>query len=73
MTRIEPGVDGVILSSGGRRGTFLPAVWDSLQDPRAFIEALKMKAGFPRDHWSKDVSLHRFRVESFAETVGVSR
>lgn len=64
---IEPGLDGLILSSSGRRGTFLPAVWESLPEPRAFLEALKLKAGLPRGHWAEDVTLHRFRVESFEE------
>ena len=67
LARIEPGLDGLILSSAGRRGTFLPAVWDSLPEPRAFLDALKLKAGLPRDHWAEDLTLHRFRVESFGE------
>ncbi|MGD9862374.1 MAG: AmmeMemoRadiSam system protein B [Pseudodonghicola sp.] len=67
LARIEPGRDGLILSSSGRRGTFLPAVWDSLPGPRAFLEALKLKAGLPRHHWAQDVTLLRFRVESFGE------
>jgi hypothetical protein len=67
LARIEPGLDGLILSSAGRRGTFLPAVWDSLPEPRAFLDALKLKAGLPRHHWAEDVTLHRFRVESFGE------
>lgn len=67
LARIEPGLDGLILSSAGRRGTFLPAVWDSLPEPRAFLGALKLKAGLPRHHWAEDVTLHRFRVESFGE------
>ncbi|MFC2970288.1 AmmeMemoRadiSam system protein B [Acidimangrovimonas pyrenivorans] len=67
LARIAPGLDGLILTSAGRRGTFLPAVWDSLPEPRAFLSALKQKAGLPRDHWAEDLRLHRFRVESFAE------
>lgn len=67
LARIEPGLDGLILSSAGRRGLFLPAVWDSLPEPRAFLEALKLKAGLPRGHWAADLTLQRFRVESFGE------
>lgn len=67
LARIEPGRDGLILSSAGRRGLFLPAVWDSLPEPRAFLDGLKRKAGLPRDHWAGDLTLQRFRVESFAE------
>lgn len=67
LSRIEPGLDGLILSSAGRRGLFLPAVWDNLPEPRAFLDALKRKAGLPQHHWAEDLTLHRFRVESFGE------
>ena len=30
VSRLRPGVDGVILSYGAHRGTFLPQVWESL-------------------------------------------
>ena len=60
-----PHRDGLILSSGGRRGTFLPSVWQQIPDPRAFLRALKAKAGLPPDlgHYR----LERFGTESFAE------
>ncbi|MBR9651572.1 AmmeMemoRadiSam system protein B [Thalassovita aquimarina] len=67
LSRIEPGLDGLFLSSAGRRGLFLPAVWDSIPDPRDFLDALKRKAGLPLHHWAGDVTLHRFRVESFGD------
>jgi len=67
LARIAPGLDGLILTSAGRRGTFLPAVWDSLPEPRRFLQELKRKAGLPRDHWAADLRLQRFRVESFEE------
>ncbi|WP_165354663.1 AmmeMemoRadiSam system protein B [Tropicimonas sp. IMCC6043] len=67
LARITPGKDGLILSSGGRRGVFLPSVWETLADPRAFLEGLKRKAGLPPDHWGRDYVLETFRVESFAE------
>jgi len=49
LVKLRPGVDGVILEHGGRRGTFLPQVWESLPDRRRFIEELKRKAGLPAD------------------------
>lgn len=67
LAQVVPGLDGLILSSAGHRGVFLPAVWDSLPDPQAFLEALKLKAGLPRQHWAQDTRLQRFRVESFGE------
>lgn len=65
--RLEPGRDGLILREGKRRSTFLPMVWTSLPDPRAFIEGLKVKAGLPGDYWSDSLRIERYRAESFAE------
>lgn len=67
LAQLRPGEDGLILSDQGRRATFLPMVWDSLPDPRAFLAALKQKAGLPRDHWSATIEISRYRAESFAE------
>ncbi len=68
LAQLRPGEDGLILSDRGRRGTFLPMVWDSLPDPAAFLTALKQKAGLARDHWSATLEVHRYRAESFAES-----
>ncbi|WP_323785781.1 AmmeMemoRadiSam system protein B [Thalassovita sp.] len=67
LSRVTPGLDGLILSSAGRRGVLLPAVWESLPDPREFLDTLKLKAGLERDHWSTELILQRFRVESFSD------
>lgn len=67
MAQIRPGIDGLILQSGARRGTFLPKVWDSLPTAEAFLSGLKVKAGLPRDHWSGDLKVWRYVAESFAE------
>lgn len=65
LAAIEPGVDGLILSEGGRRGTFLPSVWDQLPDPKHFLGHLKQKAGFAPDYWSPHIAVSRYRTESF--------
>ena len=65
LEQLRPGVDGLILEEHGRRATFLPAVWESLQDPQAFLQHLKMKAGLPADYWSDSISAHRYQVEAF--------
>jgi AmmeMemoRadiSam system protein A len=64
---LRPGVDGVVLSWGGLRGTFLPQVWDALPDPRAFLDALKVKAGLPRGFWSPDIALERYGVQKYVD------
>ncbi|HQR69796.1 MAG TPA: AmmeMemoRadiSam system protein B [Burkholderiaceae bacterium] len=65
--RLRPGVDGVTLQWRGRRGTFLPQVWESLPDPQEFIAQLKLKAGLPLDFWSGDLEIFRYSVEKFTE------
>lgn len=67
LQKIKPGRDGLILSDGRNRGTFLPMVWEGLTDPRAFLNGLKLKAGLPKTHWSKTLRIERFYAESFAE------
>jgi AmmeMemoRadiSam system protein B/AmmeMemoRadiSam system protein A len=64
---LRPGIDGVTLQWGGRRATFLPQVWESLPDVRAFLAHLKHKAGLPRDFWSPDLAIFRYTVEKFTE------
>lgn len=60
LRQVRPGIDGLILSAGGRRALFLPAVWESLPDPEAFLGHLKRKAGLPWDWWSPRAEVARF-------------
>ena len=46
LAHLVPGRDGVILARGGRRGTFLPEVWETFPEPGVFLEHLEAKAGF---------------------------
>ncbi len=64
IQQLRPGIDGLILTDKGHRGTFLPAVWESLADPRLFLEHLKLKAGLPQNYWSKTLTVQRYTVES---------
>jgi len=63
LKQICPGIDGLILSDCGCRGTFLPSVWESLPQPESFLQHLKLKAGLPEDHWSKTLKVERYTVE----------
>lgn len=63
LGQIVPGVDGLILEDAGRRGTFLPAVWESLPEPWQFLMHLKRKAGLSEHHWSDTVKVWRYRTE----------
>ena len=67
LAMIEPGLDGLILSEGRRRGTFLPSVWSQLPSPEAFLRHLKQKAGLAPAHWSEHIQVARYRTASFSE------
>lgn len=67
IRQIQPGIDGMIFECYGRRGTFLPQVWESLPEPHDFFTHLKQKAGFSPDFWSPDVKLYRYEVQKWKE------
>lgn len=67
IRQMRPGIDGMIFEYRGRRGTFLPQVWESLPEPRDFFTHLKQKAGFSPDFWSPDVKLYRYEVKKWKE------
>lgn len=67
IRQMRPGIDGMIFECRGRRGTFLPQVWESLPEPRMFFAHLKQKAGFPASFWSPEVRLYRYEVQKWKE------
>jgi len=67
LSRLRPGVDGVILYVGRHRATFLPQVWEELPDPELFIGHLMRKAGLAPDYWSDKVEISRYTVTAFHE------
>jgi AmmeMemoRadiSam system protein A len=69
LDQLRPGVDGLILSDGRRRGTFLPAVWAQLPDPVSFLGHLKLKAGLSPSHWSDTVRVERYTTDYFGAAV----
>lgn len=68
LARLRPGVDGVILSSGLRRATFLPQVWEKVPDAATFLSMLCEKAGLREDAWREGgLEVAIYQVESFHE------
>jgi AMMECR1 domain-containing protein len=64
LAELKPGIDGLILQDGPYRATFLPAVWESLEEPERFLAELKRKAGLSPDHWSGSIRFQRYRAQS---------
>ncbi len=63
LEQIRPGVDGLILQDGFRKGTFLPSVWEQLPEKASFFEHLKLKAGLAPGHWSDTLRVFRYTAE----------
>ena len=66
--KLRPGIDGVILSGGWRRATFLPQVWKQLPDVESFLSHLCMKAGMDAGAWKKgDIRVQTYQADYFSE------
>ena len=68
IAQLRPGADGVILSADGRRGTYLPQVWEQLPDPMQFLASLKQKAGIPADTRLTRCQVWRYQVRKWKES-----
>ena len=58
---------GAVVAAAGRRGTFLPAVWEQLPTNELFVSGLWRKAGLRPGHWPAEV--WTYDVEEFGRTV----
>lgn len=67
LAMLRPGVDGLVLSWHGHRGTFLPQVWEQVPDPEDFLTHLLHKARLPVFFWEPDVTIRRFTVTAWSE------
>jgi AmmeMemoRadiSam system protein B/AmmeMemoRadiSam system protein A len=67
LAQIEAGADGLILEAEGKRGTFLPQVWEELPEKRAFLTHLLRKAGLPADTRLARCKVFRYRVAKWKE------
>ena len=65
LGQLRPGLDGLVLDHEGHRAVFLPQVWKELPEPRAFLVALKRKAGWSAGFWSPLIRAWTFTVESW--------
>jgi AmmeMemoRadiSam system protein A len=68
LDQLRPGVDGLILAADGRRGTFLPQVWEQLPEPEAFLAHLKQKAGLPAATRTTGCTVWRYEVLKWRES-----
>ncbi len=64
LARMRPGIDGLILYDGQRRGTLLPSVWEHVSTRLEFLRHLKQKANLPVDYWSDTLRVERYTAVS---------
>lgn len=64
---IRPGKDGVILRLGNHQATFLPQVWEELNDFDSFFSHLGMKAGIGDTPLSYHPEIYTYQVDKIKE------
>lgn len=62
---LRVGIDGIVLTHRNAHATFLPAVWESLPEPRRFINELRRKAGIPEQVPLTSIAVSRYATHSF--------
>ena len=68
LTKLRPGIDGVLLRDGVRRATFLPQVWEKIPAPADFLDNLCYKMGDSPELWrKKHLDVSTYQVEEFHE------
>lgn len=67
LSRLRPGIDGVILRRDFHRATFLPQVWSELPDVHDFISQLMYKAGLGGAEFGPEIKLETYQVQAWGE------
>jgi AmmeMemoRadiSam system protein A len=68
LSKIRPGIDGVVLVNGLQRATFLPQVWEKIPEKEQFLNMLCEKMGALPDLWRrKKLDVWVYQVEEFHE------
>ncbi|CAN5694580.1 hypothetical protein BH11MYX1_BH11MYX1_31510 [soil metagenome] len=64
---IRPGTDGVVFVYRGRRGTFLPVMWETFPDKPEFLRQLERKAELPRNYDRSQLEIWRYTATKFED------
>jgi uncharacterized protein len=68
LSQLRAGIDGVVFEFRHYRSTFLPQVWEQLQEPSIFMAHLKQKAGLDPYFWDDEIKLYRYTVSKWKES-----
>ena len=70
LTKLRPGIDGVVFTLRGRRSTYLPQVWEQVPDKNRFLNELAKKAGLAPEAWKDpEAVVLTYQVHAFHEAV----
>ncbi len=64
---VRPGVDGLLVSGGSHRGTFLPSVWEQVTSVEEFLSMLWSKAGLRPGAWPRGLHVERYQTTEFGD------
>lgn len=68
LSKLKPGIHGVIIKKNGARATFLPQVWGQLPDKSIFLSNLCRKAGLYDHEWKVgSIDVMTYNVQYFEE------
>jgi AmmeMemoRadiSam system protein A len=69
LRALAPRKDGLIIAKGPFRATFLPAVWEVIEDKEEFLSHLCIKAGLDSDEWRDTASMefYVYQAQEFSE------
>lgn len=62
-SKIEVGIDGIILKKDNNQATFLPQVWEELTDFDTFFKHLCLKAGLSENSLELHPEIYKYQVE----------
>lgn len=66
-SKIHPNYDGIIIRHGNHQATFLPQVWEELNDFESFFTHLGIKAGIGSDPLLYHPEVYTYQVEKIKE------
>lgn len=68
LSKLRPGIDGVLIKDGSKRATFLPQVWEQISKCEEFLSHLCVKMGASPNLWQqKHLDIFIYQVEEFKE------
>ncbi|MDH3359586.1 MAG: AmmeMemoRadiSam system protein A [Desulfobulbaceae bacterium] len=68
IAKLRPNIDGIIITKGSARATFLPQVWEQLPQPENFLSHLCQKAMLNANAWRDGtLDVQTYNVQYFHE------